>query len=183
MEDIKEPTKAEDQTPIEEPKAEPKVEEPAKEEKKEPTIEDNKESTTSEEAKVDIEKLKEELNLANEKIKEVETLNTTIETVKADLEAKTNIIAEYEELLTNMVNTKMENVPTDYKDLIPSNMDLKQKLDWLNKAEAKGLFKTGEAKKPNVEIGKPMNVEPPQVDTSKLTTSQLLKMAYKSAIR
>ena len=130
------------------------------------------------EAKVDIERLKVELISATEKAREVETLTASVETIRTDLELKAGQIAEYEALLSTMVATKMDKVPAEYLDLIPTNMDIKQKLDWLNKAEAKGLFNKEVVTNPNVEIGKPMNVEPPAIDTSKMSTRDLLRMAY-----
>lgn len=155
-----------------EPK-EPKVEEPKKEEKE----------AGAEEVKVDVEQLKAELLEAQGKAKEVETLTATVETMKVEAEKTKAELKEYEDLVTNLIETKLKEVPEDYKELIPDNLSLKQKLNWLEKAEAKGLFNKEEKKKPNVEIGKPMNVDAPSVDTSKLTGSQLLRMAYNSVKR
>lgn len=156
-----------------------KVEEATKTEVKEEKEQRTKESE-SEKAEVDVEALKNELAEANKKAQEVETLQTTIEAMKKDSESKDAVIKEYEELVGKMVETKMGQVPAEFKDLIPDNLDLKQKLSWLEKAEAKGLFTKEEKTKPNVEIGKPMNIESPAVDTTKLSASQLLKMAYNS---
>lgn len=155
-----------------EPK-EPKVEEPKKEEKE----------AGAEEVKVDVEQLKAELKEANEKAGQVETLTATVETMKVEAEKTKAELKEYEELVSNLIETKLKEVPEDYKELIPDNLSLKQKLNWLEKAEAKGLFNKEEKKKPNIEIGKPMNVDAPSVDTSKLTGSQLLRMAYNSVKR
>lgn len=155
-----------------EPK-EPKVEEPKKEEKE----------AGAEEVKVDVEQLKAELLEAQGKAKEVETLTATVETMKVEAEKTKAELKEYEDLVTNLIDTKLKDVPEDYKELIPDNLSLKQKLNWLEKAEAKGLFNKEEKKKPNIEIGKPMNVDAPSVDTSKLTGSQLLRMAYNSVKR
>ena len=155
-----------------EPK-EPKVEEPKKEEKE----------AGAEEVKVDVEQLRAELEEAQGKAKEVETLTATVETMKVEAEKTKAELKEYEELVSNLIETKLKEVPEDYKELIPDNLSLKQKLNWLEKAEAKGLFNKEEKKKPNVEIGKPMNVDAPSVDTSKLTGSQLLRMAYNSVKR
>ena len=155
-----------------EPK-EPKVEEPKKEEKE----------AGAEEVKVDVEQLKAELLEAQGKAKEVETLTATVETMKVEAEKTKAELKEYEDLVTNLIDTKLKDVPEDFKELIPDNLSLKQKLNWLEKAEAKGLFNKEEKKKPNVEIGKPMNVDAPSVDTSKLTGSQLLRMAYNSVKR
>lgn len=152
-------------------KEEKQVEEPKKEEPKEAEVK---------EAEVDVEALKNELAEANKKVQEVDSLNTTITTMKKESDAKDVVIKEYEDLVGKLIETKMEHIPAEFKELIPDNLDLKQKLNWLEKAEVKGLFTKEEKKKPNVEIGKPMNVDAPSVDTSKLTGQQLLRMAYNS---
>lgn len=161
------------------------VEEPQKEEKQEskPPKETEKVKVDSEEVKVDVEQLKAELKEANEKAGQVETLAATVETMKVEAEKQKAELKEYEELITNLIETKLKEVPEDFKELIPDNLTLKQKLNWLEKAEAKGLFIKEEKKKPNVEIGKPMNVDVPSVDTSKLAPSQLLKLAYNTVKR
>lgn len=164
VEETKEPEKVTNETKVEEPEKraeEKKVEKP-------------------EEATVDVETLKNELAEANKKAEEVQGLTVEIENLKKESESKDSTIKEYEELIGKMVETKLEQVPAEFKELIPDNLDLKQKLSWLEKAEAKGLFTKEEKKKPNVEIGKPMNIETPVVDTSKMTAGQLLRMAYSS---
>lgn len=169
-----EETKVENPVEAEEPKKKEasKVEKAEKVEKKEEKTE------PSEEVKVDLEKLKAELEEANKKVSEMETLTGTVTTLKEEVNSKDAIIKEYEELISNLIETKLKDVPEEYKELIPDNLNLKQKLNWLDKAEAKGIFHKEEKKKPTVEIGKPLNVDVPQVDTSKLSGSQLLKMAY-----
>ena len=157
---------------------ETKVEETKKEDTKEETKVEEPEKNSEE--SVDVEALRNELAEANKKASEVEGLNTTIETLKQEVESKDSIIKEYEDLLGKMVETKMEQIPKDFADLVPENLDLKQKLSWLEKAEAKGLFNKAEKKKPNIEVGKPMNVENASVDTSKLNASQLMRLAYSS---
>ena len=163
-------------------KQEPQNTEPEKnqEPKKEESKTEPEKKIESEKADVDVEALKKELAEANAKAKEVEALSGTIEAMKKDSENKDAVIKEYEDLVGKLIETKMEQIPADFRDLIPDNLDLKQKLNWLEKAESKGLFTKEEKKKPSVEIGKPMNVENQQIDTSKLTGSQLLKMAYSS---
>jgi dsDNA-specific endonuclease/ATPase MutS2 len=74
---------------------------------------------------------------------------------------------ELEGLITNMVEEKLKSVPEEMHDLVPSNLTAEQTLDWLSKAESKGLFGTKEAK----EIGKPSNQsnEKPKVDKANLS--------------
>lgn len=137
-----------------------------------------KQQEESMDVKVDVDDLKRQLAEAIETGKQVDALTTTVEQMKADVEAKDNIIREYEGLLQNLVETKLEQIPDQYKDLVPDNMDLKQKLSWLEKAESKGLFNKEDKQNPALEVGKPMNVEVPKVDTTKMSASSLLSMAY-----
>ena len=125
-----------------------------------------------------VEALRAELLTITEKAERIPTLEQELSTVKIQTEKQATLITEYETLVTKLVETKMSQVPSEYTDLIPSNLSLTQKLDWLDKAESKGLFKQDKQDKPNVEIGKPMNVEPKQADTSKLFGGSLLRHAY-----
>lgn len=173
MEDNKEIEKQgteETKPPVEEKKPVEETKPPVEEKK---PVEENKDSK-------ELDTLKTELAEAQKKAEQVETLAGEVKTLTETVTAKDSIIKEYEELIGTLVATKLEQVPEEYKELIPDNLDLKQQLNWLDKAEAKGLFTKKEKDKPAVEIGKPMNVEVPQVDTSKMTGSQLLKMAYQS---
>lgn len=72
---------------------------------------------------------------------------------------------ELETLIQGMVETKLQAVPKEMVDLVPTNITVEQTLDWLNKAESKGLFGTGKTEPK--EIGKPSNKsnETPKVDT------------------
>lgn len=175
--EVEKPEDKKAEEPIKEEKKED-AKEKKPEEKKEEKVEPKKASEDSEEGKVDIQQLKAELEEANKKASEVESLQTTVTQLNEELSGKDAVIKEYEELVSKMVETKLEQVPADFKDLIPDNLDLKQKLNWLDKAEAKGLFTKEKKEKPNVEIGKPMNMEVPQVDAGKLSGSQLLRYAY-----
>ncbi|UTV34870.1 hypothetical protein [Bacillus altitudinis] len=77
--------------------------------------------------------------------------------------------SELESVITGMVETKLNDVPKEMHDLIPTNLSAEQTLDWLNKAESKGLFGSG---KPDVkEVGKPSNKsnEAPKVDKANLS--------------
>jgi len=71
---------------------------------------------------------------------------------------------QLETLIQGMVETKLQAVPKEMVDLVPTNITVEQTLDWLNKAESKGLFGTG--KTAPKEIGKPSNKsnETPKVD-------------------
>lgn len=80
----------------------------------------------------------------------------------------------YEGVINNMVETKLAKIPAELHDLIPANLTVSEKLDWINKAETKGLFTT----KKEVEIGKPMNIPHPEQDFSKMSAMDLFTMAY-----
>lgn len=75
---------------------------------------------------------------------------------------------ELESLIKSMVDTKLEAIPKEMVDLVPTNLTVEQTLDWLNKAESKGLF--GVKQEPK-EIGKPSNKsnEAPKVDKANLS--------------
>ncbi|MDQ0976626.1 putative nuclease with TOPRIM domain [Neobacillus niacini] len=74
---------------------------------------------------------------------------------------------ELEGTILKMVETKLESVPKEMHDLVPTNLTAEGTLDWLNKAEAKGIFGKPEVK----EIGKPSNKsnESPKVDKSNMS--------------
>lgn len=75
---------------------------------------------------------------------------------------------ELEGLINGMVESKLQAVPKEMHDLVPTNLTPEATLDWLNKAEAKGLF----GKAPEVkEVGKPSNKsnEAPKVDSTKMS--------------
>lgn len=74
---------------------------------------------------------------------------------------------ELEALIKGMVDSKLEAIPKEMQDLVPTNLTVEQTLDWLNKAESKGLF----GKKEPLEIGKPSNANPtaPKVDKANLS--------------
>lgn len=119
--------------------------------------------------------------------KEIETLQATnsdlnntvaeLKTVKENLDTANETIKEYEQLLTNLVDEKVKKIPEELQDLIPSNMTLSQKLEWITKAESKNMFK--EKKNiDDVEIGKPIGASPEKIDTNNLSASSLFSLAY-----
>jgi hypothetical protein len=74
---------------------------------------------------------------------------------------------QLETVITNMVETKLKAVPQEFHELVPENLTAEQTLDWLNKAEGKGLFKAPEPQ----EIGKPFNHsnDKPKVDSKNMS--------------
>lgn len=75
--------------------------------------------------------------------------------------------SQLETVINTMVETKLNTVPAEFHELIPSNLTAEQTLDWLNKAETKGLFKANEPQ----EIGKPFNHsnDKPKVDAKNMS--------------
>jgi hypothetical protein len=95
-------------------------------------------------AKEDMQKLLADMKTAQE------GTQTSIADTTAKLEAQ---VKSYETLMNEMVSTKLQAVPEDMQELIPEGLSTEQKLAWINKAEAKGLFKP----KDKVVIGQPLN--------------------------
>lgn len=74
-----------------------------------------------------------------------------------------------EGVIVGMVETKLTAVPKELHDLVPTNLTSEQTLDWLNKAESKGLF--GKKEESPKEIGKPSNhsTDKPKIDKAELS--------------
>lgn len=92
-------------------------------------------------------------------------LQKELDTYKA-YETRTTAL---EGLINGMVETKLQSISEEFHELVPQGLTSEQTLDWLNKAESKGLFgkKDAEAK----EIGKPLNQaqQIPKVQSEKLS--------------
>lgn len=159
MDAEKETTQSEDVTTATDPEEtkttdataseDPKKEEPAnaaedtkaetKEDKEEGETKSEKEAETPQDDKVDVKKL---LNDIKDKDKQVTALSEKVEefnTLKTTHKETVDKLSSYEKVLNTIVESKLKEVPEDYKDLIPEG-DLVKRLDWLNKADEKGLF-------------------------------------------
>ncbi|QAV89969.1 ribonucleoside-triphosphate reductase [Bacillus subtilis] len=90
----------------------------------------------------------------------------------AEVEARKDAL---EGTLTKLFDSKITGIPEEFHDLIPSDGPIEQRLDWVVKAEEKGLF----APKAKTPLGKPSN---PQPDTSehlsKLSPRDLIRKGY-----
>lgn len=85
-----------------------------------------------------------------------------------------------EGVINSMLETKLQTVPEEFRDLIPSGMAPEAKLAWLAQAEAKGLF--GSVSKKEQALGGNTNPSGKQnSDLSKLSPMELLKAAYSQA--
>ncbi|MCW6094555.1 hypothetical protein LAV60_15395 [Clostridium sporogenes] len=160
--DLKDNNKEPETEPIKEPEKEP-------EKKEEPENKENEKVTGLE---AEIERLKGELK----QVKAKDDSKVALDQANTLLNEQKNLVAEYEGILTGIIDTKLEQIPENLKELVPANLSLKEKMDWLTKAEKSGVFKVN----PDIEIGKPLNpnnIKQP-TDTSKLSTSSILAMAY-----
>lgn len=127
----------------------------------------------------EIERLKGELGSKSTLEQQLSDLQGQLNQLKTDGDTSKNKVAEYESLLNEIVNSKLESVPEKFRELVPKNLSVKEQLAWLNKAETNGLFGTTNTNN-ELEIGKPFNPKNPgqHVDTAKLSPGTILSMAY-----
>lgn len=122
-------------------------------EKKDEDPDKEKEATGKEKEKKDAKQqvdVKELLTDINDRDKQIETLSQKVEeynTLVTEHNETKETLQGYENVLKSIAETKLEQVPEDYHDLIPDSGVLAQ-LEWLNKAEAKGLFKADKSEQP-----------------------------------
>ncbi|MGM0904257.1 MAG: hypothetical protein ACQEXB_24535 [Bacillota bacterium] len=96
---------------------------------------------------------------------------------KSKFESVDTRAKELEGVINGLLETKLEAIPQDYHDLIPGNLTPEQKLDWINKAETKGLFGKRE-QKPVGETTNPSHAQ--AFDLNSLSPVQLMKAGYGS---
>ena len=123
--------------------------------------------------------LTEQLKAHQEQLINYDTVKKSLEETEKKVEQAENKVKEYEDLLNKMIEEKMKKVPSEFAELVPSNMSITQQLDWLVKAESKNLFNTSN-KNLDVEIGKPMGatVNDTKANIKDMNSSSLLSMAY-----
>ncbi|MFT8313253.1 MAG: hypothetical protein ABF633_03245 [Clostridium sp.] len=136
----------------------------------EPKPEHKEEPKPAEEVKTD-EKNEETPNA------DLDAIQKELNQAKTDAETKSNLVTEYEGILNSIIEAKLSEIPEDLKTLVPENLPLKEKLDWITKAEKTGIFK---GKDTDIEIGKPLNPKDTKqhTDTSKMSASALMSLAY-----
>lgn len=84
---------------------------------------------------------------------------------------------QLEGVINGLLESKLGNIPEEFHDLIPDNLTPEAKLDWINKAEVKGLF----GKKEQKSIGETSNPSQAQTtDLNALSPIQLMKAGYGS---
>lgn len=85
---------------------------------------------------------------------------------------------QLEGVINALYETKIAEVPEDFRDLIPENLSIEKKLEWVNNAQAKGLFGF-QQNKATQPLGQPTNTPTEvQVDVSKMSIGELFKSAY-----
>lgn len=105
-----------------------------------------------------------------------ETASQQLDTYKTDYENTKTRVEALEGVMTSMLNTKLESIPEDFHDLIPDNLSPEQKLDWITKAETKGLFKD----KSLEPVGNPTNPTQQTTNFENMNPMQLLSAGYGS---
>jgi hypothetical protein len=178
-----EPTTSTSNTPVEAPVVEEPVVvveeikpiEPVVESLKEPIVEPVVEPVLPVEPEkvieVTVEELQSKLDLTVEK--------STVELNKANtlLNLKTEQVNEYEGILNALIDSKMEGIPENLKELIPEKLSLVEKMAWIDKAEKTGIFNTGNPD--GIEIGKPFNPSTKNnTNTSDMSASAKMALAY-----
>jgi hypothetical protein len=109
--------------------------------------------------------------LYNETKENFDKTNTEFEGAKSRVE-------QLEGIIGTMLETKLTEVPEEFHDLIPANLTVEGKLEWIANAQAKGLFGTKEDKS-NKPLGQSTNqTNDKEVDTSKMSIGELFKAAY-----
>ena len=179
----------------------PKVEEPQKTEQPEKSKEEDKqvekdsgENGEDQESKsysskrmtkaeliAELDDMKDDMETISAKLVEKETaytqLQAELETYKAKIKEMEQASESNNKLVSEIVEAKKNSLPKEIQELMPDGT-LEQQLAWLNKAEQSGLG-APKKEKPNVEIGKPMNMGVPQnTDTSKMTPQQKLSSYF-----
>lgn len=93
-----------------------------------------------------------------------------------DLESISERAKALETRFETMVNAKVEAIDENYRDLIPTNLTNEEKLEWIEKAEAKGLFGKKEIE---VSIGESTNPKQEvKRDTKQMSAMEKLLFGY-----
>lgn len=85
-------------------------------------------------------------------------------------------VKELETVIQGLLDTKLSTIPEELHEIIPENLSIVQKLDWINKAEQKGLLKTVKSDTP---LSNPTNYkQQTDIDFTKFNPTQLMSMGY-----
>ena len=102
------------------------------------------EEFTNEKSKAETERQKAEKKAKEEQGKYEELYKTTNDELgkfKDDHKNSSQRVTQLETVINAMLETRLANVPEDFRDLVPANLNPEAKLEWLTAAESKGLFK------------------------------------------
>lgn len=110
---------------------------------------------------------RERFDAVNAKYRELQDTHTTLsasyqaalnerDTAKTDAEQAKTRATQLEAALTAMLETRVASLPEDKRDLIPEGLSVDQKLVWIERAAAKGIFDAA----PQQPIGTPTNPSP-----------------------
>jgi len=113
--------------------------------------------------------------------KNLDGFEDELKMIKDEIKKKDKVVSDYEGVLQTLIDSKLDGVSDDLKALIPESLNVKEKLDWIIKAEKAGIF--GQGSKGSIEIGKPLNPKDTKqpVDDSKLSASAKMALAYGSS--
>jgi nucleoid-associated protein YgaU len=104
-----------------------------------------------------------------------QTALTERDTAKAEAETAKTRATQLEAALTEMLKVRVDALPEDKRDLIPDGLSVDQKLVWLDKATAKGIFTAPQ--QTQQPIGSPTNPAPGAQTLNLDIMSPLAKMA------
>ncbi|MBC9785099.1 hypothetical protein H1S01_11330 [Heliobacterium chlorum] len=97
---------------------------------------------------------------------------------KTQVKEASKRVEQLESVITGLLDAKLKAIPEEYHDLIPKHLPPEARLDWLNQAEGKGLFRSLKREEPVGAATNPRLVQTIDMDT--LTPAQLLRAAYGS---
>lgn len=107
---------------------------------------------------------------AGEYQKLYETTSKEFTEFKAQFESAESRNKSLEGVINGLLETKLLSIPDKFHDLIPDNLTPEAKLEWISKAETKGLF----GKEPQQPIGEQTNGN----EQTGITKEQFQKMKY-----
>ena len=124
-----------------------------------------------------------ELSSNSEKLTgEYEKLQGDYSALEAAHKAADERVHSLEKVLVSMVDAELEEIDESYHDLIPTDKSVEEKLDWIRKAKAKGMFGSGSGSY-EIEIGgmsNPGSAAARGRQTQGLNPLQLMQMGYGS---
>ena len=130
----------------------------------------------TEKTKQDKEKEKQERE-AKEKQGEFEKLYTETkdkyEAIETEKESYKTRVETLEAVVQELLNNELNDIDKEHQELIP-DLSVEDKLSWINKAKANGLF----GKKEENPIGGASNPPPATKKIGEMTPSELIKMSF-----